>query len=339
MANLKLGGEAVEIALKENDDGTYSSVIQAYPFGTYQHPVYGKLVMNKEIANQFALNINRGVTDTKPHIDFDHKDGPAAGWVSSADVDDRGLNLNIDWTEKGVTAIKNNEYRYFSPSYRKKWKHPKTGIVHRNVMLGGGLVNRPFLRDIDPVSLGDHMDWKEFLETSLGEDASKAISLISDSINEEVEKKTTSLKADIETNLNAKLETQNQLIISLIEEKKKADIELNVSRWGKSLPVTLHDPIREVMLAADTDTTKAFIKLMDEFSKIGNIKTEGGGTDPIVHSTKVEAREGNGVALSDAVSKLMSKDTSLSYSEAATKAVMDNPNLISDYRSNTPIAG
>jgi len=339
MADFKLACEGVEIALIENDDGTFSSTIQAYPFGTYQHPRYGKLVMDKKTADEFAMNVNQGVTTTKLYIDFDHEDGPAAGWVASADVDGEGLNLSVDWTEKGVTAIQSSEYRYFSPYYAKKWKHPKTGIVHKNVMLGGGLVNRPFLRDINPVALGDHMDWKEFLKTSLGDDADKAVSLISEAINEEVDKKTTSLKSDIETDFNAKLDTQNQLIASLIQEKKKADIELNVNKWGKSLPVALHDPIKEVMLAADADTTKVFVKFMDELSKVGKLNPEGSGTDPITHSAVIETSDGNGMALSDAVSKLMAKDSSLSYTDAASKALANDRSLLLEYRNSAPVAG
>src|SRR5690606_11266953 len=37
-------------------------------------------------------------------------------------------------------------------------KHPKTGEVHHDVLFGGGLTKRPFLKDILPINLSDLTD-------------------------------------------------------------------------------------------------------------------------------------------------------------------------------------
>lgn len=329
--------EGVEFTLVEvkNADGEvvgYSSAIQAYPFGEYQHPRHGKLVMNDKIANEFALGINQRVTTSQLYIDFDHVEGPAAGWITGAEVDGEGLNLSVNWTKSGVKAIKSQEYKYFSPYYARKWKHPKTGIVHKNVMLGGGLVNRPFLKDINPVALGDTMDWEAFLKEALGDKADSVIQSISTTLSEQTNEKITGLTQVFEQ----KLEEQNQLIVTLIQEKKKTDINLHVGKWGKTLPVALHDPIKEVMTLADAETTTSFIKFMDELSKLGSISPEGnsGAGDPIKNSAETDPIDsGNGVALSDHVTKMMGQNPALSYSEAAQKVLSNNPELMEEYRS------
>jgi phage I-like protein len=119
-------------------------------------------------------------------IDYDHKEkgGEAAGWVQAAEGRDDGLWLTVKWTKRAWDAIKAGEWRYFSPEYVDEWKDPKTQQVHKDVLFGGGLTNRPFFRDILPLNMselfaerteGNGMDPKE-LRKKLGlpEDATDA---------------------------------------------------------------------------------------------------------------------------------------------------------------------
>lgn len=129
--------------------------MQAFPFGVYKHPLYGQIIMTPERARRMADNVNNNVRGIDLAIDFDHEEGKAAGWVKHAEVRDDGLWLLIEWTPVGVEAIQSRTYRYFSPEYAKEWTHPKTGMVHQDVLMGGGLTNKPFLKDILPVNLSE----------------------------------------------------------------------------------------------------------------------------------------------------------------------------------------
>jgi hypothetical protein len=151
-------GYWVDLAGIQFDDVAGGSWIQAFPEGTYQHPVYGEMVFNETKLTAFADSVARGVRGTEIDIDYEHKaySGEAAGWVKGArHVPGQGLQIQVEWTPKARAAIANKEYKYFSPEFTEEWVHPKTQKVHTDVLLGGGLTNRPFLKDILPVNLSD----------------------------------------------------------------------------------------------------------------------------------------------------------------------------------------
>jgi len=127
------------------------------PFGKYDHPVYGEINITPERAQQFAQNVKDQVRGQDLDIDYDHKvnGGEAAGWVKDAEVRSNGLWLFVDWTKKAYDLIKDKAYRYFSPEFNDQWQHPKTGETHKDVLFGGALTNRPFLKDLLPLNLSE----------------------------------------------------------------------------------------------------------------------------------------------------------------------------------------
>jgi hypothetical protein len=131
--------------------------LQALPLGTYQHPQYGELKITPERVNAFAESVMHRVIDKEPDIDYDHKKrvDHAAGWVKAAEARQDGLWIQVDWTPAARQKLRDKEYRYFSPEYVDEWKHPKTQAVHKDVLLGGALTNRPFLKDILPINLSE----------------------------------------------------------------------------------------------------------------------------------------------------------------------------------------
>jgi hypothetical protein len=137
------------------DDGP--TWIQALPLGTYQHPQYGEIKISPERVQAFATNLSTKVIDKQPDIDYDHKKrvDHAAGWVEAAEARPDGLWIQVNWTPKARQMLKDGEYRYFSPEFIDEWKHPKTQAVHKDVLLGGALTNRPFLKDILPINLSE----------------------------------------------------------------------------------------------------------------------------------------------------------------------------------------
>ena len=139
-------------------DDNSSSWIQAFPVGKYQHPTYGEINVTPERVKAFAASVNNKVRGTDLDIDYDHKTHTqvAAGWVKQADARPDGLYLHVDWTPAARDKIKNKEYRYFSPEYTDSWTDNQ-GTTHNDVLFGGALTNRPFLKNIQPVNLSEEM--------------------------------------------------------------------------------------------------------------------------------------------------------------------------------------
>ena len=153
----KAAGYWVELgSVKFNEDGT-STWIHSMPIGTYEHPVYGTMDFTPERILQFANNVNNNVRTTQLDIDYEHKaqDGKAAGWVNKAETRADGLWLLVDWTKKAAQEIKDKAYRYFSPEFNDEWTDPKSNITYKDVLFGGGITNRPFLKDLMPINMSE----------------------------------------------------------------------------------------------------------------------------------------------------------------------------------------
>jgi hypothetical protein len=131
--------------------------IHALSLGTFSHPIYGDITITPDRVKQFAANVMSKVRGVDPDIDFDHKTktDEAAGWVKAADARSDGLWLNVEWTANAWQKLKDKAYRYFSAEFVDEWEDPKTKVKHKDVVLGGGLTNRPFLKDLVPINLSE----------------------------------------------------------------------------------------------------------------------------------------------------------------------------------------
>jgi len=65
---------------------------------------------------------------------------PAFGWISDWKVQDNVLFGRVEWNTRGLTALKNKEYRYYSPAY------PLTSDGEIRYIKSVGLTNTPNLR-------------------------------------------------------------------------------------------------------------------------------------------------------------------------------------------------
>jgi phage I-like protein len=149
-------GYLIDLSGVQLDDQNMSW-IQAFPYGKYDHPVYGEIEFDPTKAQAVAENFAQNVRGTEIDVDYDHKahGGEAAGWVRKAEPRTDGLYIAVEWTKKAAQKIKDKEYKYFSPEFADEWKHPKTGEVIKNVLFGGGITNRPFLKDILPLNMSE----------------------------------------------------------------------------------------------------------------------------------------------------------------------------------------
>lgn len=150
-------GYLVELNSLRFNDADRTSWIQAFPYGKYDHPVYGEIEFDPAKAADAAQNFATNVRGTEIDVDYDHKahGSEAAGWIRKAEARTNGFWIMVEWTKKAYEHIKNDEYKYFSPEFADEWKHPKTGQVVKNILFGGGITNRPFLKDILPLNMSE----------------------------------------------------------------------------------------------------------------------------------------------------------------------------------------
>jgi hypothetical protein len=127
--------------------------------GKYNHPTYGEIDFTPTKLQEYADNVNNNVRGIPLSIDYDHSSlktgiSEAAGWVQQARFNDGVLQGLVDFTKTATEKIKEGAYRYFSPEYKDEWIN-NAGQKVSNVLLGGGLTNRPFLKDLLPINLSE----------------------------------------------------------------------------------------------------------------------------------------------------------------------------------------
>lgn len=129
--------------------------IHALPFGKYVHPVLGEINITMDKASRFADNVKQKVRGIDPSINYNHNnEDKAAGWVKDAQVRSDGLWLFVEWVKAAAEAIKNKEYKYFSAEYTDEWDNTQ-GSTIQDVILGGALTNRPFMKNLVPINLSE----------------------------------------------------------------------------------------------------------------------------------------------------------------------------------------
>jgi phage I-like protein len=134
--------------------------LHAMPVGEYSHPVWGKIPFTPERLFRFADNVKNRVRGIDPDIDYDHKQDPAkgnkaAGWIKGAEARGDGLWIDVEFTNEAIRAINEKEYKYLSPEFKDEWAHERTGQKYKDVLFGAALTNRPFLKDLLPITMAE----------------------------------------------------------------------------------------------------------------------------------------------------------------------------------------
>lgn len=138
-------------------NGVDSCWVHALPIGSYKHPVYGTLDVTSDRVKRFADNVKTKIRGIDPSINYNHNnDDVAAGWVKDAEARSDGLWVFVEWVKDAARKIKKKEYRYFSSEFEDVWTDTK-GIDHKDVFFGGGLTNRPFMKNLVPINLSEQV--------------------------------------------------------------------------------------------------------------------------------------------------------------------------------------
>jgi phage I-like protein len=147
--------ELNRVQLAEND----LTWLHAMPVGTCNHPVYGELSFTPERLARFADNVKNRARRIELDIDYNHKEDPAkghkaAGWIKDADLRNDGLWIGVQFTDTAKAEIEAGEWRYLSPEFKDEWED-EYGNIHKDVLFGAGLTNRPYLKDLLPIAASE----------------------------------------------------------------------------------------------------------------------------------------------------------------------------------------
>lgn len=217
--------------------GKNTTWVHALPFGQYQHPLHGTMVFDTAKLNGLATSVKSKVRGIDPDIDYDHKTDPAkgnqaAGWVKDADVRGDGLWIQVDFTDTAVGEVKEKKYRYFSAEFVDEWTDAQ-GVTHKDVLMGGGLTNRPYMKNLLPVNLSE-LSFNQPDEGGQEVDGKKlraALGLAETTTDDEVFAKLAQVGTDLATataSVTTLTEEKTKLLAEITELKKPdtADPEL-----------------------------------------------------------------------------------------------------------------
>lgn len=118
----------------------------------------GKFTLTANDLQQMAQNFN---SDVRPHssthglpIDEEHSKKAALGWLKepSVEANEKGghtLFMNAHWTTPGLEKVKDGTYKFFSPEVHFQHDDPEGTLPKlRNVLMGGGVTNRPLFKGL-----------------------------------------------------------------------------------------------------------------------------------------------------------------------------------------------
>ncbi|MCL4836423.1 MAG: hypothetical protein KJ058_00470 [Thermoanaerobaculia bacterium] len=137
--------------------------IQVMIAGRFKHPRYGDFAITVDDLHAYAADITeRG--DRIP-IDFDHQSAggktEAAGWYTGqtrVGQDTQGreaLFAEVEFTPGGADAVRSRRYRFISPEFSRTFRDSAGKLIRKPRMWATALTNRPFLPDMDPVTLSE----------------------------------------------------------------------------------------------------------------------------------------------------------------------------------------
>lgn len=144
--------------IKFNDTPVHDKapIVQILRTTKFTHPTYGAIEITPAMLKQFKENFDKKVRRQDIAIDYFHdNEGVAAGWIKELffSDDENELWARVDWTKNALQKLNEKELRYFSPEFAFKWTDPETGVSYSNVLFGGGLTNRPQVKDMAPITL------------------------------------------------------------------------------------------------------------------------------------------------------------------------------------------
>lgn len=308
-----------EILLSEDaGDGAQNPPVQILRTGKFKHPKYGKFEITRATLSEMKSNFDKRVRGQDVAFDYFHKsDEEAAGWPKKLELREGGSQLwatEVEWTPRARKKLAEKEIRYFSPDFGFQWENPESGEVHRNVLFGGGLVNRPHIKNMAPIELSENEeDSMTELEKALADNIKLNEKVVhAETESEKVAKENADLKAE-----NAKLKTENE---AALIEKQKAEEAKKLAERETEFNVMLSEgkavaAQKDAWMAQDM---AAFVKNQGKINLVGSgsgkgnaDSSEGDVQDKILKLAEAKMKEDTKMQLGEAIQKVMAENTDL----------------------------
>lgn len=120
---------------------------------TFHDSLYGLVELTREKLLSMVKNFREDVYGQEIAIDVSHNhSNGAAGFIRELQVQGSKLRGRIEWTRKGIKAVTEDGFRYFSADFHEDYEDPETGKRYGATLLGAGLTTRPRVKRLDPVN-------------------------------------------------------------------------------------------------------------------------------------------------------------------------------------------
>jgi hypothetical protein len=142
----------IKLAEASNDSVRGAPEVQVLRVGNFNHPEYGKFSITPDTLRRMKKNFDEKVRRVDVSFDWFHENQKtAAAWPTRLELRESDTELwavDIKWTPRASQALLDREVRYFSPEFVQEWVDPETNAAYQDVLFGGGLTNRPFVKDM-----------------------------------------------------------------------------------------------------------------------------------------------------------------------------------------------
>ncbi len=158
---MRIGDSSAFTEIKLAEGNVVPSRVQYLRVGKFNHPKYGKFEITPMILAELKQSFDKRVRGIDTSFDYFHdSDKEASGWAKAFELSDDGqaLYAEVDWTPTAEKKLSEKELKYFSPDFGFKWTNPETGEVHKNVIFGGGLTNRPFVKGMEAIVASENKE-------------------------------------------------------------------------------------------------------------------------------------------------------------------------------------
>ncbi len=158
---MRINGTSAYSTIQLAEDKKVPNKVQVLRVGKFNHPKYGYFEITTKTLSEMKANHDANIRGLDMAFDYFHKsDEDAAAWVKSLELSEDGQALFavVDWTPTAEKKLAEREIRYFSPDFAFKWTDPERGTIHNNVLFGGGLTNRPFVKEMEAIVASEELE-------------------------------------------------------------------------------------------------------------------------------------------------------------------------------------
>lgn len=280
---MRLQGTSLFTTIECNESNSVPIEIQILRVGKFNHPSYGFFEITPIVLEEMKRNFDSRVRGIDLALDYFHEsDREASGWITDLNLKEDGTQLwaTVKWTPVAEKKLSHRELRYFSPDFTFKWTDPESGNSFNNVLFGGGLTNRPFVKDMQAIVATENKGDISMTEKEINELKEKNLKLSEDmkKLEDAAAPKEAAI-ADLQKQIDA-LKAQLQAALGQVEvemkEKEKLQEDIKCKEKEQEFSKLLSEG-KAVVAQKD-----AFLKGdMNEFIKLSqpvNLKANGSGT-------------------------------------------------------------